>query len=173
MNNSQGKKPASSADKLKKLNNQSDKSDTIKREKRSKRNKTVQERIKKQKKKFLEIFRENIAIITASCLKAKISRETFYNWYKNDKEFAKQVEEIRSEQLGSVEDRLMKAILNDNLGAIIFYLKSKHPEYKPKQSIDFGDKEKIEETSNFFKKLINVAKKDIKKSKIIDKDIQR
>ncbi len=126
MNNLQGKK----SEKL----NKADKADT----KLKKSKKTVEKRVAKNKEAFLKIFRDNIAIITTSCLKAKISRETFYDWCKSDKKFKKRVGDIRGEQASQVEDRLMKAVLCDNVKAIIFYLQSKHPEYKKKQVIDLG-----------------------------------
>jgi hypothetical protein len=134
MKNIRPKKP-------KKLNKKANKSNTIKEKKVKK--KTVQSRIKKDKEKFLDIFRENIAIITTSCLKAKINRSTYYDWCKTDKEFKKKIEEIREEQLSQVEDRLLKAILNDNIKGIIFYLQSKHPDYKRKTGIDFKTEDKI------------------------------
>lgn len=96
---------------------------------------TVKDRVAKTKEEFLEVFRESLAIITVACQKtgAKgIHRSTFYDWYKQDEGFAARVDEIRGEQATQVEDRLMKAIIRDDLRAIIFYLKSKHPDYQPK-----------------------------------------
>ncbi|WP_456443061.1 hypothetical protein, partial [Caldithrix abyssi] len=125
----------------------------------------LEQRIKKDKKEFLEVFRENMAIITISCLKKGIHRSTFYDWYKSDDEFAAKVEEIRKEQVGVVEDKLLKAILDDNLQAIIFYLKSKHPDYKPKTQIDFSDKEKMDQTLDEISNLINGRRKTKKTGK--------
>lgn len=133
MNNLQEKKQ-------KKLNKEADKSDTIKKGALKPGGKAVEKRIKKAKADFLEIFQENIAIVTSACLKAKISRDTFYDWCKKDKRFAQKIEEIRNEQIDSVEDRLLKQILNDNPTCIIFYLKSRHPKYKPKMDVDLGNK---------------------------------
>ena len=116
--------------------------------------KSIEERIIKDKEEFLESFRDCTGIVTIACQRKGIARATFYNWLNSDPEFRKKVEEIKKEQIGVVEDRLLKAILEDNISAIIFYLKSKHPEYKTKTEVSFDDKEKIDETLDKIKKMI-------------------
>ena len=59
----------------------------------------VAKRIQENKKDFLETFRECAGIITIACQKKGISRATFYNWLSGDKEFKKEVEEIKKEQI--------------------------------------------------------------------------
>lgn len=117
--------------------------------------KGTEERIKKDKEEFLESFRNCTGIITIACQRKGIARATFYNWLNSDAEFRKKIEEIKKEQIGAVEDRLLKAILADNVSAIIFYLKSKHPEYKPKADISFDDKEKVDQALDEIRKMIN------------------
>ena len=104
-----------------------DKIDTIKNE---------QERTAEKKAEFLEEYPNFLGIISATCQKVGIkSRQSFYDWIKDDKKFEEAVEVLSIQQRGDVEDRLIKAIASDNITAIIFYLKSKHPDYKPKMDV--------------------------------------
>lgn len=114
----------------------------------------VRERIEKDKEEFLEVLRESTGIITIACQRKGMARATFYNWSNTDPEFKKKVEEIKKEQIGIVEDRLLKAILEGNVSAIIFYLKCKSAEFRPRSEISFGDKEKVDETLDKIKKII-------------------
>lgn len=113
----------------------------------------AQARVQKDKSEFLKILQESYGIITIACQKKMIARSTFYNWYNSDPEFKKRVEEIKKEQISVVEDSLLKAILQGNIPAIIFYLKCKHPEFRPKSEISF-DREKVDESLDTIKKII-------------------
>jgi len=106
-----------------------------KKQKKSDKSDTVRERIKRDKEKFLKKFQECISIVSISCSRAGISRETYYDWLKKDKKFAAKVEEIKERQNDAVEDRLLKQILKDNSTCIMFFLKARHPKYKPKMDI--------------------------------------
>ena len=79
----------------------------------------------RKKKPFLKALREGRGIITYACEKIGINRMTYYNWIKNDEEFAKQVEEINESTIDAVESKLLSAINEENITAIIFYLKTK------------------------------------------------
>lgn len=113
----------------------------------------TQERIKRDKEEFLEKLMESSGIVTIACQKQGIARATFYNWFNSDPEFKKQVETIKKEQVSVVEDRLLKAILEGNIPAIIFYLKCRHPEFKPKSEISF-DSESINKALDTIKSII-------------------
>jgi len=108
------------------MENEIDKVDNIKKE---------QERTIKSKAEFLEEYPKLIGIISATCQQVGISRQAYYKWIADDKEFKEAVEELSIQQRGDVEDRLIKAIAKGNIAAIIFYLKSKHPDYKPKMDV--------------------------------------
>lgn len=114
----------------------------------------AQKRVHEDKEEFLEILRECTGIITVACQRKRIARTTYYNWFNSDPEFRKKVEEIKKEQVGIVEDRLLKAILEGNISGIIFYLKCKHPEFKPKSQISLGDNQSVDEALNKIKKII-------------------
>jgi hypothetical protein len=86
-----------------------------------------------KKKQFIDTLRESIGIVRIACDAVQISRQTYYRWYDDDPEFRAEVEQIRKEQLGEVEDRLIKAIAREDPGSIRFYLSRVHPKYRPKQ----------------------------------------
>ena len=152
MNNIQVKKPRKS-----KIGNETD---TIK----VKGSKAVKERMKKDKARFLVLFRENIAIITTTCQRANINRDTYYDWYRKDKLFAADIEVIRGEQMSAVEDRLMRKIINDDTTAIIFYLKSKHPEYKPTFNVNQLNNEEMDKLRQELNNLIKNVKSRVDKN---------
>lgn len=110
-------------------------------------------RIKKEKEEFLEKLRESTGIVTVACQKQNIARGTFYNWCNSDADFKKKVDEVKKEQIGVVEDRLLKAILEGNVSAIIFYLRCRHPDFKPKSEVSF-DSETIDKALDTIKDMI-------------------
>ena len=79
----------------------------------------------RKKKKFIEALRESHGIITYACQKIGISRVTFYDWCKKDEEFKQLAEEVEESTIDRVESKLLQAINDDKLTAIIFYLKTK------------------------------------------------
>lgn len=81
--------------------------------------------IAERKKVLLEALGERLGIIAAACKSCNISRQTFYNWCKQDEEFRRQVEIITEEQIDFVEDRLLKLIKIGDTTATIFYLKTR------------------------------------------------
>jgi len=79
----------------------------------------------KRKKKVLKALAESKGIVSYACEAANISRKTFYEWKNADEKFAALVDEITEATLDRVEAKLLEAINDDNLTAIIFYLKTK------------------------------------------------
>lgn len=79
----------------------------------------------KVKKKLLKYLNEGKGIISYACQKAGVSRQTFYNYKKDDEEFAAAVDEINEGIIDVVESKLLTQINDNNLTAIIFYLKTK------------------------------------------------
>ncbi len=79
----------------------------------------------KRQKKFLEALNEVGGNITAACMKSGIkSRNTVYEWMKKEN-FKAEVDAINEASIDYVESKLMTAIQQDNITAIIFYLKTK------------------------------------------------
>ena len=93
-----------------------------------------------KKEKLLEALKETQGLIYHACKKAgNISRSTYYRYMKEDKEFAKAVEDIQQAQIDYVEGQLIKNISDGKETSIIFYLKSK--------ARDRGYAEKVDITS--------------------------
>lgn len=96
--------------------------------------------IKKDKTRelFLEQLRKN-PIVQIACEKVGVSRATYYRWKKNNKTFAKAVEEaiIEGRQIVNdlAESRLVSSIQNGNLRGITYWLANNHPQYSNKLEI--------------------------------------
>jgi len=87
--------------------------------------KAVEERVRKQKELFHDALGNSLGNITLACRAVGISRRTYYNWCKEDKEFEKDCEEVEEKNLDFAESQLLKHIKADNITALIFYLKTK------------------------------------------------
>lgn len=90
-----------------------------------------------RKSKQIELLIEQLKktpIIQIACEKVGLNRATYYRWYRDNKEFRKLVDEALSE--GSLlvndmaESQLLAAIRDQNLTAIIFWLKNHHKNYR-------------------------------------------
>ena len=110
------------------------------------------------KKEFLEAFVKHKGVIQYAADEAGISRQTFYNWKKKDKEFAAAVEDVEEASKDRVESKLFELIEGvqvqkivqgeeviyskpPDVTAIIFYLKTKAKDrgYTEKQEIKLND----------------------------------
>ncbi len=79
----------------------------------------------KKKELFLELFWETGGNIALTCKEVGISRQTYYNWLKKDKKFAKAIEETMEAIIDFAENKLLELVKQKNLGAIIFFLCNK------------------------------------------------
>lgn len=77
------------------------------------------------KKKLVEALEASLGVVTSACKIAEVNRSTFYEWYKNDEEFAKQVDSIGDIAIDFAESQLHKQIKEGNSTSTIFYLKTK------------------------------------------------
>jgi hypothetical protein len=87
--------------------------------------KAIRERMAKQKEEFLNTFATSLALVASTCRKVGITRQTFYNWYNEDQEFADKIDEIKELAKDSVEQRIYTKIKNGDTAMIIFYAKTK------------------------------------------------
>lgn len=79
---------------------------------------------------------------TRACRSARVSRQRFYEWCKDDAEFADRVEAAREKGIDALEDALFRdAIDGHNTTAAIFMLKSWRRER-------YGDKSEITHMGN-------------------------
>jgi len=83
------------------------------------------DKIGQYKKAMLEALEKSLGVVTTACETVGISRSSYYNWYKEDQEFAKQVDELQLVALDFVESQLFKQIREGSTAATIFYLKTK------------------------------------------------
>lgn len=77
------------------------------------------------KKAIIEALEKSLGVVTTACKKVGIGRTQFYNWLKDDEEFAKEVDDIQNIALDFAESQLHKQIGKGNTTATIFYLKTK------------------------------------------------
>ena len=81
--------------------------------------------MKARQKTFLKHFKEGHGIITYACGNTGISRRTYYNWIEKDPKFKEAVDEVAEEVIDRVESKHLTKINDEDLTAIIFYLKTK------------------------------------------------
>lgn len=79
-------------------------------------------------------------IVEAACNQANVPRSTYYRWRKDDEAFAEACDEA-IEQSSSVvndlaESQLISAIKDQNMTAVMFWLKHHHRNYRTRVEID-------------------------------------
>lgn len=99
---------------------------------------TITKRQDREKELLLEQLKK-VPIVQLACEKAGVARATYYRWRKDDEVFAQEADNAIEE--GSLrindmaESQLLNAIHEQNLGAIIFWLKAHHVKYSNKVEI--------------------------------------
>ena len=98
-------------------------------------NKAIDKRQDINKKLLLEQL-SKIPVIEIACQKIGIGRATYYRWYADSKQFAKEADEAIREgrELGNdmSESQILKAIRDGNLSAAYFWLKHNSKNYAAK-----------------------------------------
>lgn len=79
----------------------------------------------KSKEKFLENFKLSLGNVSISCEASGISRQTYYNWIKQDSDFANECKDIEERNLDLAEMKLLNAIREGKTAELLFYLKTK------------------------------------------------
>jgi len=74
---------------------------------------------------ILKMYDKKGCNITATCSALGISRKTFYEWKAKKKKLAEGLEEIDESILDWAESKLKEHINNDDLQALIFFLRTK------------------------------------------------
>ncbi len=100
----------------------------------SKREATIARRKWKQQNEFLEHMHRNPNITWAS-RQIGVDRTTIYRWISEDKDFEKMLGQAMKEGVSVMND-MMESLLIKNakdgkLGAIMFWLRNRHPAYIP------------------------------------------
>ena len=98
-----------------------------------------------QKEALCEQLRKT-PIIQLACEKVGLGRATYYRWRKEDEEFEKHSDEsiCAGVQLMNdmAESQLLSAIKNQNMTAIIFWLKNRHRAYTQRVEVTTRIEEK-------------------------------
>lgn len=98
----------------------------------------VKERQQKQKSELIDQLKKT-PIIQLACEKVGIGRATFYRWRKDDEKFAQDTDEALGDGKLLVNDmaesQLMSAIRDQNMTAIIFWLRNNHKQYTNKVEV--------------------------------------
>lgn len=104
-----------------------------------------------KKKAMLAALEKSLGVVTNACRKVGVSRDTFYRWLKEDEDFKRKVEDVSEMSLDFAESKLYKLIADENVTAILFYLKTKGKHR--------GYKESVEHSGGL---VVNISGKDAK-----------
>jgi pyruvoyl-dependent arginine decarboxylase (PvlArgDC) len=77
------------------------------------------------KKAMIEALTQSLGIVTSACKAVGISRTLHYNWYNEDAEYKKAVDEVADIAIDFAETMLHQRIKEQDTTATIFYLKTK------------------------------------------------
>ena len=77
------------------------------------------------KKGLLDALEKSLGVVTTACKQVGIGRTTFYNYYNEDIDIAKKVDDIENVALDFAESQLHKQIQEGSTAATIFLLKTR------------------------------------------------
>lgn len=78
-----------------------------------------------QKKAMIDALEKSLGVVTDACKTVGIARSTHYEWYANDTDYKKSVDDVADIALDFAESKLHKSIEAGSDTATIFYLKTK------------------------------------------------
>lgn len=87
-----------------------------------------------KKEKFVQLYSQLNGHITDACAGTDISRTTYYKWLDTDEDFAKRIMEAEMNLNDEIRDVLINKAASGDMTAVIFYLKNRHPDFKPQPS---------------------------------------
>ncbi len=104
----------------------------------SKNRNVIDARKAREQAMLLEQLRK-MPIVQIACEKAGVSRATYYRWKKEDEKFAEAADEALQDGVTLVSDmaesQLLSQIRDNNLGAIMYWLKHRNPNYNTKLEV--------------------------------------
>lgn len=83
-----------------------------------------------KKNKFIEAYKQTNGNITDSASIAGIDRRTYYNWLKDDENFALSILDSEADLNDEIRQVLINKAAEGDMTAVIFYLKNRHPDFK-------------------------------------------
>lgn len=100
-------------------------------------------------------------IVEAACRQISLPRATYYRWRKDDEDFAQACDEAIEQSAGKINDmaesQLINAIKEQNMTAIIFWLKHHHPTYEARLRLDGRIKHETEVLTDEQERLVAKA----------------
>jgi hypothetical protein len=97
-----------------------------------------------RKKKLVEALGKHMGLVTYACREIGITRETYYQWLKNDELFKKAVEDLNEAKDDIIEKVFLSMVLDKNPQVVIHAAKTKlrHRHYnEPSHNINFVNNE--------------------------------
>lgn len=88
-----------------------------------------------KKNKFIEAYKATNGNITDSASIAGIARGTYYNWLKDDNNFALEILDSEADLNDSIRQVLIEKAASGDMTAVIFYLKNRHPDFKQEKQV--------------------------------------
>ena len=82
-------------------------------------------KIQQNKRRLIEAMEKSLGVVTTACKLAGLDRGTYYNYYNDDPDFAKQCDDIENIVIDFAESQLHKQIKDGNPTSTIFFLKTK------------------------------------------------
>ena len=91
----------------------------------------------KKRIEMIEAMRKSLGNITIACRNVGITRLTHYEWLKKYPEYAKEIDDVKEEEIDWVENALRKNIGKGDTTSMIFFLKTraKHRGYIERSEI--------------------------------------
>ncbi len=114
----------------------------------------VKNNLRERKRATLEIYEKSMGNISYTCKQIGITRQTFYRWCKNDKQFNEAVNEVPETNLDFAESALLKNIKEGKETSLIFFLKTKG------KSRGYVERTEHDVTVNPFLELMKTATSD-------------
>ena len=76
------------------------------------------------KKRLIEALVKSMGVVQQACIKVGVSRSTYYDYYRKDEAFKKEVDDCKEIALDFAESKLLKNIESGREASIMFYLKT-------------------------------------------------
>lgn len=100
---------------------------------------------------MIEALEKSLGVVTTACKTVGISRQTHYEWLREDDQYRDAVEDIGDVALDFAESQLHKQIQSGEVSSTIFYLKTKGKKrgYVERSEVDHSGGIKLSKPSWF------------------------
>lgn len=97
------------------------------------KNNSFIDKLDTKKKLFVDMYTRLNGHISNACAAIPISRQTYYTWLETDENFTNAIAEAELHLNDEIRDVLIQRAASGDLTGVIFYLKNRHPDFKPQQ----------------------------------------